>query len=80
MDDLVNQVCQRTGLSQDQAQQAVQATLDALKSRLPGPIASQIDSVLSGQGGTGGIAGQAGQALGGLGDMMGGGNPNPTNP
>lgn len=78
MDDLVNQVCQRTGLSQDQAQQAVQATIDALKSKLPGPIASQIDNVLGGQGGGGGIAGQAGQALGGM--FGGGGNPNPNNP
>ena len=74
MDELVNQVCQKTGISQDQAQQAVQTVMGFLKDKLPAPIASQLDNVLSGQGGAGGIAGQAGQALGGLGGMMGGGN------
>ena len=70
MDELVNQVCQKTGISQDQAQQAVQTVMGFLKDRLPAPIASQLDNVLGGQGGAGGIAGQAGQALGG---MFGGG-------
>ena len=79
MDDLVNQVCQKTGISQDQAQQAVQTVMGFLKDRLPAPIASQLDNVLSGQGGAGGaggIAGQAGQALGGM--FGGGNNPNPN--
>ena len=73
MDELVNQVVQKTGISQDQANQAVQTVIGFLKDKLPGPIGSQLDSVLGGaSGGAGGIAGQAGQALGGLGDMMGG--------
>jgi len=76
MDELVNQVCQKTGISQDQAQQAVQTVIGYLKDKLPGPIGSQLDNVLSGQGGAGGIAGQAGQALGGM--FGGGGNPNPN--
>lgn len=76
MDDLVNQVCQKTGISQDQAQQAVQTVIGYLKDKLPGPIGSQLDNVLSGQGGAGGIAGQAGQALGGM--FGGGNNPNPN--
>lgn len=76
MDELVNQVCQKTGISQDQAQQAVQTVIGYLKDRLPGPIGSQLDNVLSGQGGPGGIAGQAGQALGGM--FGGGNNPNPN--
>lgn len=74
MDELVNQVCQKTGISQDQAQQAVQTVVGFLKDKLPAPIASQLDNVLSGQANAGDIAGQAGQALGGLGGMMGGGN------
>ena len=78
MDELVNQVCQKTGISQDQAQQAVQTVMGFLKDRLPAPIASQLDNVLGGQGGAGGIAGQAGQALGGM--FGGGNNPNPNNP
>lgn len=76
MDELVNQVCQKTGISQDQAQQAVQTVIGYLKDKLPGPIGSQLDNVLSGQGGPGGIAGQAGQALGGM--FGGGNNPNPN--
>ncbi len=73
MDELVNQVVQKTGISQDQANQAVQTVIGYLKDKLPGPIGSQLDSVLGGaSGGAGGIAGQAGQALGGLGDMLGG--------
>ena len=76
MDELVNQVCQKPGISQDQAQQAVQTVMGFLKDRLPAPIASQLDNVLGGQGGAGGIAGQAGQALGGM--FGGGNNPNPN--
>jgi len=77
MDQLVNEVCQRTGLPQDQAQQAAQAVIDYLKGALPGPIGSQIDSLLGGQGGAGmsglsGMAGQAEQALGGMGGGLGG--------
>lgn len=66
MDELVNQVCQKTGISQDQARQAVQTVIGFLKDKLPGPIAAQLDGVLGGQGSAGGIAGQAGQALGGM--------------
>ncbi len=76
MDELVNQVVQKTGISQDQANQAVQTVIGFLKDKLPGPIGSQLDSVLGGaSGGAGGIAGQAGQAMGGLGDMLGGPKP-----
>ena len=73
MDELVNQVAQRTGLSPDQARQAAEAVLGFLKDKLPAPIASQLDGILSGQANPGDIAGQAGQALGGLGGMFGGG-------
>jgi hypothetical protein len=71
VNELVNAVCQKTGLPQDQATAAAQAVVDFLKSKLPGPIASQLDGVLGGQG-AGGIAGQAQQALGGLGGGLGG--------
>ncbi len=62
MNELVQQVCQRTGLSEDKAQQAVQTVLGYLKEKLPGPIAGQIDSAL--QGGGGGISGAIGSVLG----------------
>ena len=70
MDELVNQVASRTGISQDQAREAVQMVVDFLKSKLPAPIAGQIDTVLSGNT-LGDAAQQAQQALSGLGGMFG---------
>jgi hypothetical protein len=69
---LVKQIVERTGMSEDQAHQAVQMVVGFLKDKLPGPIGSQLDSVLSGQNVGGGMAGQAQQALGGLGGGLGG--------
>jgi hypothetical protein len=69
MNELINQITQRTGISQNQAQQAVQVVVGFLKQRLPGPMASQLDSFVSGQGtqgttGQGGMMGQAQQSFG----------------
>ncbi len=78
MDELVNQVAQRAGISQTQAQQAVQAVVDFLKQRVPGPVAAQLDNFVSGQGGgmnMGNIGGQAQQGLNDLGGMTGGNRP-----
>jgi hypothetical protein len=50
MDELVKLVAQKTGLSQDQAKVAVETVVGFLKQKLPAPIASQIDGVLSGSG------------------------------
>lgn len=67
MDELVNQVAQRTGIAPDKARTAVETVLGFLKSRLPAPIASQLDSAVSGQGGAaGGGMGGAADALGGM--------------
>jgi uncharacterized protein (DUF2267 family) len=60
MDELVKLVVQKTGISEDQARQAVTVVINFLKERLPAPIASQVDGLLSGQGGG------AGGMLGGL--------------
>ena len=73
MDELVKQVAERTGISEAQAQTAVTTVLGFLKSRLPEPIAGQLDGLLGGAAGAaGGLAGQAGDLLGGLGGMLGG--------
>ncbi len=69
MDELVNQVVQRTGISEDQARQAVQVVLGFVKDRLPAPIASQVDNLLGGQGSSGG---SGGTDLGNLGNSLGG--------
>ncbi len=79
MDQLVNEVSQRTGLPQNQAQQAAQVVVDYLKGRLPGPIGSQIDNLLGGQSGMGGssmpnMTGMGGQAEQDLGGMFGQGH------
>ncbi len=50
MDELVKVVSQKTGLPEAQAKQAAQAVIDFLKTKLPAPIAGQLDAVLSGGG------------------------------
>ncbi|HEX8097608.1 MAG TPA: hypothetical protein VF507_06210 [Pyrinomonadaceae bacterium] len=78
MEDLVKQVSQRAGISEDKAREAVNTVLGFLKERLPGPIAGQVDNVMNTAGGTianagGALADQAGNLIGGLGGMLGGG-------
>lgn len=59
MDELVNAISQKTGLSKDQSRQAAQVVIDYLKKKLPAPIAGQIDSVLTNNGSTKIVADQA---------------------
>jgi hypothetical protein len=76
MDELVNLVVQKTGISQDDARKAVEVIVNELKTKLPGPISSHIDSFLSGglSGGMSALAGEAGDMLKGkLGGLFGGG-------
>lgn len=49
MDELVKLVVKKTGLPEAQAKMAVKVVLDFLKKKLPEPIGSQIDVVLSGK-------------------------------
>ena len=64
MDDLIKQVSQRTGLSEEKAKTAVDTVVNFLKDKLPSPIAGQIDNALSGAGGA--VADKAGDLLGGI--------------
>jgi hypothetical protein len=77
LDQVVNEVAQRCGISNDQARTAVQTVLSFVKTRLPAPVASQIDNALGGQtrGGMGGMQGQAQPGMGGMGDVLGGNRP-----
>jgi nucleoid DNA-binding protein len=50
MDELVNLVVEKTGLPKETAKTVVKIVVDFLKSKLPAPIASQVDAVLSGKG------------------------------
>ncbi len=70
MDQLINQIAERTGITVDQAREATKMVLGFLKEKLPEPIASQVQSLLGGQS-AGGPVDQAQKALGGLGDMFG---------
>jgi uncharacterized protein (DUF2267 family) len=47
MDELVKLVSSKAGISQDQAQKAVETVMGFLKDKLPAPIASQVESALS---------------------------------
>ena len=76
MDELVNLVVQKTGISQDDARKAVEVIVSELKSKLPAPIASHLDAFLAGgmSGGMNTLAAEAGEMLKGtLGGLLGGG-------
>ncbi|TMD69502.1 MAG: DUF2267 domain-containing protein [Chloroflexi bacterium] len=70
MDQLINMISERTGISEDQARQATEMVIGFLKDRLPAPIASQLDNVMSGQA-AGNPTDQSKKGLGGLGDLFG---------
>jgi hypothetical protein len=46
MNELINVIVQKTGISQENAQKSVQVTLGFLKTKLPPPAAGQLDSFL----------------------------------
>lgn len=50
MDELVRLVSKKAGLSQTQAETAVQTVLDFIKQKLPSSIANQLDNILEGGG------------------------------
>jgi hypothetical protein len=47
MKELINVIVQKTGISEENAQKAVQVMLGFLKAKLPAPIAAQLDSFLN---------------------------------
>jgi hypothetical protein len=73
MDELVNRVTAKTGLSQDQATAAVESVLGLLKEKLPAPLASHLDSLVGGGQGSAEAGGEglAGKASAMLGNMFG---------
>ncbi|HKS88077.1 MAG TPA: hypothetical protein VJR70_01435 [Stellaceae bacterium] len=66
MQEVIQQVMQRAGISQDDATEAVGAVLDFVKQRVPTPIATEIERVLSGD-----TASAASAVTGALGGMFG---------
>lgn len=65
MDELIKQVTKKAGITEDQAKKAVDAVLSFLKSKLPKPVASQVEAILKGDtSGLGNVAGKVGGLLG----------------
>src|SRR5262249_47269213 len=48
LDDLIQKVQARTGITPEKAHQAVDTVVSQLKTHLPAPVATHIDEVLSG--------------------------------
>ncbi len=48
MDELIKQVTQKVGISEEQAKQAVETVIKFLQDKLPSPLAEQVEGVLSG--------------------------------
>lgn len=67
MNELIQQLIEKTGLPEDQATTVVNMVTGYLKQKLPAPLAAQIDSVLGEEGGSG-----FAKVLGGLGETAGG--------
>lgn len=51
MEELIAAIAAKTGLPADKASAAADAALDFIKSKLPAPIAGQLDGLLSGNAG-----------------------------
>lgn len=69
MDELIKQVSERAGISEEQAKAAVETVAGFLKERVPAPFNGYVDSFLAGGGGESG-----GGLLDSLGGMFGGGS------
>jgi len=53
MNELINQIAQRTGIGEDKARQAAETAISFLKQRLPGSVSGHLDSFLQGGGAEG---------------------------
>jgi hypothetical protein len=65
MEEVVKLVVEKTGITEDLAEKAVDVVIDFLKDKLPGPLASQIDGVVGGETDLDDIAKGIGGLLGG---------------
>lgn len=65
MDELVELVAQKAGITTQQARDAVEAVISFAKSKLPEPFASQVEGLLQGNNPAQGLSGLT-KGLGGL--------------
>ena len=66
MDELIGRVAEKAGISQEQAQTAVNTVAEFLKEKVPAPYSSYIDNFMSGGGAEGGGLGGMAAGLGGM--------------
>lgn len=72
MEKLVQELSQKTGLSPDKAQEVVNVVVSHLKEKLPAPLASGLDSYLTGGSAEGGsLADKAMAMASGLSSVFG---------
>jgi hypothetical protein len=72
MEELIKQVSQRSGISEDQARKAVDTVLGYMRDKLPASASGMIDSVIGGGANVaGGVADTAQNVLGNIGGMLG---------
>lgn len=66
MNEIIQRLIDKTGMPEDTAATAVETVVDFLKEKLPSPVASQIDNLMSGGEGMAGKLGGLGSSLGGM--------------
>lgn len=66
MNEIIQRLIEKTGLPEDKAAMAVETVIGFLKEKLPAPIASQIDNLMSGSSGMAEQLGGIGSSLGGM--------------
>lgn len=69
MDELINQIIEKTGIAEDQARTAVNTVTGFLKDKLPAPIGGQIDNLISG---ADGMSDALGDTVGDIASKVGG--------
>ena len=53
MDDLIQKICQKVGVSPEQAKGTIEHVVQHLKDKLPASLGSQLDGLIHGGGATG---------------------------
>jgi hypothetical protein len=71
MDELINQITSRTGISEDQARQVVEMVFSFAKDKLPEPIASYLDGLIGAGDAPEGMLEQLQGQMGNLGGLFG---------
>ena len=66
MNEIIQRLIDKTGMPEDKAATAVETVVDFLKEKLPSPVASQIDNLMSGGEGMASKLGGLGSGLGGM--------------